>query len=63
MLVYTLKGPLPVRLVTLLLPSETLEASPAVSAIVADGILTGVHLAHRHEALYVDGDLPRLERA
>ena len=63
MLVYTLKGPLPVRLVTLLLPSETLEASPAVSAIVAEGILTGVHLAHRHEALYVDGDLPRLERA
>jgi hypothetical protein len=63
MLVFTLTGPLPVRLVTLLLPSETLEASPAVSPIVVDGILQGLQLAHRHEALYVDGEWPRLERA
>ena len=63
MLLYALTSALPARLVTLLLPSETLEASPAVSPIVADGILRGVQLAHRHEALYVDGDQPRLERA
>lgn len=63
MLLYALTSALPARLVTLLLPSETLEASPAVSPIVADGILRGVQLAHRHEALYVGGDQPRLERA
>ena len=63
MLIYTLTSALPARLVTLLLPSETLEASPAASPIVADGMLEGVLLAHRHEALYVDGDRPRLERA
>jgi len=63
MLIYTLMSELPVRLMTLLVPSETLEASPAVSPIVLDGILKGVHLAHRHEVLYVDGDHPRLERA
>jgi hypothetical protein len=63
MLSYTLSGGLPARIITLLLPSEALAAPPPVSAIVDDGTLTGVRLAHRHEALYVDGELARLERA
>ena len=63
LLTFTLTSPLPVRLITLLLPSETLETSPPVTTIVGDGTLQGLGLAHRHEALYVDGDLARLERA
>ncbi len=63
MLTYTLKGALPSRIVTLLLPSETLETPPPVTAIVADGTLTGLRLPHRHEALYLEDELARLERA
>ena len=63
LLTYTVTGPLPARLVTLLLPSETLETAPPVTAVVVDGTLQGVRLAHRHEALYVDGESARLERA
>jgi len=63
MLTYTLTTALPARLITLLLPSETLETPPPVSAIEADGALRGLRLPHRHEALYLDGELARLERA
>ena len=49
-------------LITLLLPSETLETPPPVSVIEADGALRGLRLPHRHEALYLDGELARLER-
>jgi len=62
MLTYTLTTALPARLITLLLPSETLETPPPVSAIEADGALRGLRLPHRHEALYLDGELARLER-
>jgi hypothetical protein len=63
MLTYTMTGALPARIITLLLPSETLETPPSVTAIVDDGTLTGVRLPHRHEALYLDGEVARLERA
>jgi len=63
MLSYTLRGALPARIITLLLPSETLATPPPVTTIEDDGTLTGVRLPHRHEALYVDGELARLERA
>jgi len=61
MLVYSLTTLLPARVITLLLPTDALSASPApVSPLVEDGQLQGLVFEHKHEVLRVHGHIAAL---
>jgi hypothetical protein len=58
-LVYSLTARLPVRFITLLLPSHDVAAAPpAISPLVEDGSLRGVILDHDREVIRVDDLVP-----
>lgn len=58
-LVYSLTARLPIRFITLLLPSDDLSAAPpAISPLVEDGRLRGVILDHGREVIRVDDLVP-----
>jgi hypothetical protein len=58
-LVYSLTARLPVRFITLLLPSHDVAAAPpAISPLVEDGSLRGVILDHGREVIRVDDLVP-----
>jgi hypothetical protein len=51
MLVYSVVGPLPVRIVTLLFPADQIKVAPRVSAIVEGGVLSALAVDEAHETL------------
>ena len=61
MLVYSFVGRLPARILTLLLASEDLSASPPVSPLIESGALRGLVWEDRHAVLRADGPSPSLE--
>ncbi len=60
MLVYSLVAALPVRLVTILLPTDCGIDPSSIAPIVRDGVLTGLSLDGDRARLFLDG--PSLER-
>ena len=61
LLICSAVGPLPVRIVTLLLPWAAAEPPPQVSLLVADGFPTGLAFEHGPAPLHLDGTLPGRE--
>lgn len=57
-LTYSVVGTLPVRVVTLLLPWEALDAPPHVGLLVTDGLPAGLTFEHGPDALHLEGMLP-----
>ncbi len=56
MLIYSVTTVLPMRVVTLLFPTDTLSASPpVVSPLIADGTLCGLALEDGRDIFRVDG--------
>ena len=58
MLSYSSVGPLPVRIVTLLLPWEAEDTPPQVGVLVTDGFPTGLAFEHGPPPLHLDATLP-----
>jgi Heparinase II/III-like protein/Heparinase II/III N-terminus len=63
MVTYSVVGRLPVRLLTVLLPTDHLSDSPRVSPLAENGKIQGLVLSDRGEALYLDGPIPSLKAA
>jgi hypothetical protein len=53
-LIYSAVGPLPVRIVTLLLPWEALETPPHVGLVTTDRMPTGLTFDHGPNAVHFD---------
>jgi hypothetical protein len=63
MLVYSVVGRLPVRIVTLLFPADRLPVAPRVSPLVEAGTLTGLIMDERGETLRIgQAEAPTLEK-
>lgn len=60
--VYSALGPLPVRILTLLLPVDRLADPPTVSPIIESDGPIGLRLIGLGETLRLDGPAPRLEK-
>jgi hypothetical protein len=60
--IYSAVGPLPVRILTLLLPVDRLADPPAVFAMIESGMPIGLRLAGLGETLRLDGSAPSLEK-
>jgi hypothetical protein len=62
MLLYSMVGSIPVRIVTVLWPADRLTGSPQVSPLVADGTVSGVRADEEREVLRFGREAPSLEK-